>query len=281
MSAKYRKLLDISTSMRIVSLSPVHEKQYFCCLEEYSQEVAEAGDHKACWYAKMKDHGLRVKIAENDEGKACGMIQYVPTEMSTVEGPGLYLVLCVWVHGHRKEGVGNMQKRGLGKALLAAAEDDVRSLGGKGIAVWGIILPFFMRASWYRKQGYKVVDKHGMMRLLWKPFTDDAVKPHFLKERELPALNPAKVNVSVFINGWCPVQNLVYERAKKAVIEFQNKIEFEVYHTNDSQIMKYWGISDALFINGKKVWTGPPPSFKKIHRLIEKQVKKLREPVLR
>jgi GNAT superfamily N-acetyltransferase len=265
--------------MKIVNLSNVHERQYFCCLEEWSNEVREAGDHKECWYAKMKDKGLRVKIAENDKGEPCGMIQYLPVEISSVEGHDLYFVLCIWVHGHR-QGIGNFQKKGLGKSLLQAAEADVRQLGGKGLVTWGIILPFFMRAWWFKKQGYKVVDKSGMMRLLWKPFTTDAVPPGFMKEKELPGLVPGKVNVSVFINGWCPAQNTVYERTKRAMIEFQDKIEFNVYHTVDHEILKYWGISDALFINGKRIRTGPPPSYRKIHRLIEGRVKKLREPVM-
>ena len=145
-------------------MSRIHERQYFCCLEDWSNDIREAGDHKECWYAKMKDKGLRVKIAENDKGEACGMIQYLPVEISSVEGHDLYFVLCIWVHGHR-QGIGNFQKKGLGKSLLQAAEADVRQLGGKGLVTWGIILPFFMRAGWYKKQGYKVVDKSGMMRL--------------------------------------------------------------------------------------------------------------------
>jgi hypothetical protein len=263
--------------MKIVSLSRVHERQYFCCLEEWSADIREAGDHKECWYAKMKDKGLRVKIAENDKGEACGMIQYLPIEISSVEGHDLYFVLCIWVHGYRK-GIGNFQKKGLGKSLLEAAEADVRQIGGKGLVAWGIILPFFMRAGWFKKQGYKVVDKSGMMRLLWKPFTADATAPAFMKQRELPGLVPGKVNVTVFMNGWCPAQNVVYERTKKAVIEFRDKIEFNVFHTIDHEILKFWGISDALFINGKQIRTGPPPSYKKIYRLIGGRVKKLREP---
>jgi predicted N-acetyltransferase YhbS len=264
--------------MKIVNLSKVHERQYFCCLEDYSPDVMEAGDHKECWYAKMKDKGLRVKIAENDNGVACGLIQYLPVEISQVEGHDLYFVLCIWVHGHRK-GIGNFQNKGLGKSLMQAAEADVKQLGGKGLVTWGLVLPFFMRAGWFKKQGYQVVDKSGFMRLLWKPFTQDAEAPRFKKEKPLPALVPGKVNVTVFYNGWCPAQNVVYERTKQAVIEFRDKIAFNVYHTIDHDILSYWGISDALYVEGKRVRTGPPPSFKKIHRIIKSSVKKLREPI--
>ncbi len=265
--------------MRIVDLTPKHESQYFCCLEDWSREIREAGDHKECWYRKMKDKGLRVKVAENDSGVACGMIQYLPVEISPVEGRNLYYVLCIWVHGFKK-GIGNFQKKGLGKSLLAAAEADVKRLGAKGLATWGIIFPFFMRSSWFRKQGYTVVDKSGMMRLLWKPFSQDAEQPRFMKERELPSRVPGKVHVTLFYNGWCPAQNLVYERTKLAMIEFREKIVFNVYHTIDHKILSYWGISDALFIDGKRIRTGPPPSFKKLHKIIANRVNQLREPVI-
>lgn len=261
-------------NMKIVDLSPTHEKQFFCCLEDWSPEIREAGDHKECWYAKWKHKGLRVKVAVNDNDTAVGMIQYLPVEVSPVEGNNLYYIMCIWVHGH-KMGIGNFQKKGLGKALLHSAEEDVRLLGGKGLVAWGIILPFFMRAAWFRKQGYTVVDKSGMLRLLWKPFAGDAASPKFMKKRDLPQSLAGKVNVTMFYNGWCPAQNLVYERVKQAVIGFREKIDFNVYHTTDHDILKYWGISDALFIDGREVRTGPPPSYRKIHRLIERRIKKL------
>ncbi len=78
----------------------------------------------------MKDKGLRVKLAVDDNGQAGGMIQYLPIEHSTADGQGLYFINCIWVHGY-KQGRGNFQKAGMGEALLKAAEEDVRSLGAK------------------------------------------------------------------------------------------------------------------------------------------------------
>ncbi len=88
----------------------------------------------------MKEKGLRVKLALDDQGIVGGMIQYAPIENSTVEGQGLYFVYCIWVHG-RKEGRGDFRKRGMGKALLQNAEENVRQLGAKGLVAWGISLP--------------------------------------------------------------------------------------------------------------------------------------------
>ncbi|HEY4788956.1 MAG TPA: GNAT family N-acetyltransferase [Bacteroidales bacterium] len=261
--------------MKIIDLTQEHENLYFCCLEDWSEEMKEAGEHKACWFREMRDKGLRVKLATDDNGTIGGMIQYVPIEHSHFEGSNLYVVLCIWVHGH-KSGRGNFQKKGMGKALIQAAEEDVKALGSKGMVAWGLALPFFMRASWFKKQGYQVVDKESMERLLWKPFVSDAVPPKFIGKKKTPAKTPGKVTVSAFINGWCPAQNMAFERAKRAISNLEDKVIFNEYRTTNKDIQKEWGITDALFIDDKEVRTGPPPTYKKLRKLIEKKARKIK-----
>jgi hypothetical protein len=60
--------------IRVISLSPAHEKFYCICLEDWSDELKEAGDHKAAWCDKMRRRGLRVKLALDDKGEVGGMI---------------------------------------------------------------------------------------------------------------------------------------------------------------------------------------------------------------
>lgn len=107
--------------MKIIDLDEKHLPLYFDCLEDWSDEIKEAGDHKKHWYERMKSKGLRVKLALDDNGNVGGMIQYGPIEHSFFEDKDLYFVYCIWVHGHKK-GRGNFQKRGMGEALLQAAE---------------------------------------------------------------------------------------------------------------------------------------------------------------
>ena len=262
--------------MKIIDLPAEHKQLYFVCLEDWTEEMKEAGDHKETWYNKMKDKGLRVKLSLDDNGEVGGMIQYTPIEHSFVEGNDLYFINCIWVHGY-KHGRGNFQKRGMGKALLQAAEDDVKAMGMKGIAAWGIPLPFWMKASWFKKQGYSRVDKQGFLGqvLLWKPFTNDAIPPKWIKPNKKPVVTPGKVTVTAFLNGWCPAQNLVFERAKKAASEFGDKVIFRDIDTFNRKSFLEWGIADALFIDDKQVRTGPPPSYEKIKNTIAKKVEKL------
>jgi len=262
--------------MKILDMTPEHEQLYFVCLEDWSDEMAEAGNHKARWYEKMKDKGLRVKLVADDEGNIGGMIQYIPIEHSFVKGEDMYVILCIWVHGH-KEGRGDFRGKGMGKALLKAAEDDSRAVGMKGIVAWGVTVPFFMRASWFKKNEYKKVDRDGITALLWKPFSEDAVIPSLILKKKTPGRGRDEVAVDVFMNGWCPAQNIVVERARKAAATFGDRVNFMIHETSNREEFDEWGIMDALFINGKEANTGPPPSYEKIYKLMEKQVKKLKK----
>jgi GNAT superfamily N-acetyltransferase len=268
------KTLREEGGMEIIDLEEKHLDTYLVCLEDWSEDIKEAGSHKKLWYQRMKDKGLRVKVAV-DGDKTLGMIQYVPIAHAFAEGREAYFIHCIWVHGY-KQGVGNHQKRGLGKALLRAAEEDAAALGAKGMAAWGVSMPFFMKASWFKKQGYVKVDKTSIQVLLWKPFAKDAVPPKWIKEKKRPSGKAGSVAVTAFLNGWCPAMNMTFERAKRAAAEFGGKVEFEEISTFDRGVFLDWGIADALFIDGKPVRTGPPPSFDKIRKKIARKAKRLK-----
>ncbi len=262
--------------MKIIDLTEEHQKLYFVCLEDWSDEMKEAGNHKETWFHKMKNKGLRVKLALDESNEVGGMIQYTPIEHSFVEGKDLYFIHCIWVHSYKK-GRGDFRGQGMGRALLEAAEKDAQKLGAKGIAAWGIPLPFWMKASWFKKKGYIKTDSQGFlgMVLLWKPFTSDATAPKWPKPKKKPETIPGKVTVTCFINGWCPVQGMTFERARRAASEFGDKVVFQGINTSDRDTLQEWGIPAALYIDSKNVWSGPPISYEKIKQKIEKKVKKL------
>jgi len=260
--------------MRVVDLTKEHESEFIMCLQEWSEEAKESGPKRGCWYESMKSRGLRVKLVLDDKDVVGGMIQYGPAENIWVDGQGMFFVYCIWVHGH-KEGRGDYRKHGMGTALLEAAEADVRSRGAKGLAAWGISLPFWMKASWFKKHGFEVADKNGVAVLLWKRFSNDAKAPRWIRPKKTPTATPGKVTVTSFVHGWCMATNLTYERAKRAAAAFDDRVVFREINTFDADTFREWGMPDALFIDDMEVNIGPPPTYEKIKKLIAKRVNRL------
>ncbi len=262
--------------MKVVDL-PEDRKDLFClCLEDWSEEAREAGPRRRQWLDRGRSRlGLRAMLAIDDSGIEGGMIQYGPIEHSHVHGSGLYFIYCIHVHGYR-QGRGDFRKRGMGEALLAAAEEDARGLGAGGMAAWGVSLPFWMKASWFRKHGYRKADRRGISVLLWKPFTDGAEPPRWIpKASKRPDPIPGKVVVTAFSSGWCMAQNLVLERARRAAAEFGDKVAFCEIDTSSRDAVALWGISDAVLVDGRNLQKGPPPSYEAIRKAIARRVARL------
>jgi GNAT superfamily N-acetyltransferase len=261
--------------MNVIDLPQDQEELYCQCLEEWSEEMREAGDLKRTWYQRMKERGLRVKVAVDDQGTIGGMIHYGPIENVPVQGIGLYYIYCIWVHGY-KQGRGNHQHKGMGSALIAAAEEDARALGAGGLVAWGLSIPVFIRAAWFRKHGYVETDRNGMMRLLWKRFREDSAAPSWMKSDRKPGLVDGKVTVTSVINGWCPAQNLAHERARRAAAALGPNVVFREIDAFERNVGLEWGTSDALYVDRKQVRVGPPPSYEKIRKVIERRARRLK-----
>ena len=204
------------------------------------------------------------------------MIHYLPIEQAPAIGQGLFYIYCIWVHGY-KEGVGNHQKQGIGKQLLAAAEADARQLGASGMAAWGVMIPVFMRSQWFKKQGYRRADRDGLLELVWKPFTAAAVAPRLLRSQRQPEPIKGQVSVTCLRNGWCPAQNLACERIKRAVADFPpEQISYCEIDTENRAALLDWGRADAIYIDNQLVPTGPPPTYASLKQRLAKKIKRLR-----
>lgn len=263
-------------AMQVIDVTEDTAQLFSLCLEDWSDEAWEAGPKRGQWLDRcQRECGLRAKLAVDDRGAEGGMIQYGPIEHSHVDGSGLYFIYCIHVHGY-SQGRGDFRGHGMGSALLAAAEDDARQAGATGMAAWGVGLPFWMRASWFRKHGYRRADRQGIARLMWKPFTDGARPPHwFPTTSAMPEPVPGKVNVVAFTSGWCLAQNLVYERARRAAAEFGDQVAFHEIDTSTREAVARWGHADAVLIDGRNPQKGPPPSYQAIRKAIAKRVARL------
>ncbi|MDT8447776.1 MAG: GNAT family N-acetyltransferase [bacterium] len=259
--------------MKIVDLSAPYLERFLVCLEDWSAEAQEGLPRRREWFERIKDRGLCVKLALDETDRPVGMIQSLPIEETPIaQGSGLWMILCIWVHGY-KQGVGNHQGKGMGRALLVSLEAEARQAGAMGLAAWGLGLPFWMKASWFKKQGFVLADKQGFLgpQLVWKPFSEAAQKPRWPRAQPQPAPQPGPVRVTSFCSGFCMAENLTCERARKAAEELGGAVEFNL--VQDLAALKSQGISGGLYIDGKPVGNGPPPSADKIRRWISKAVK--------
>ena len=144
------------------------------------------------------------------------------------------------------------------------------------MAAWGLWLPFWMRASWFKKHGYRKVDRQGLAVLLWKPFGSEAQPPKwFPPARKQPERVPGKVVVTAFVNGWCMAMNLVAERARRASEDLGDKVLFREIDTSERETIAEWGYSDAVLVDGKEIRNGPPPSYETIREAISRRLKRL------
>jgi GNAT superfamily N-acetyltransferase len=262
--------------MHIVDVTPEHESIFAACLEDRLPEAREAGSLRAEWIHVMKGRGLRAKLAVDEKNVPVGMIQYVPASETLLDGsPGAYFVYCIWVVRFGDER-GNHQGKGTGTALLEAAEADAKSLGATGMAAWGLVLPVWMRASWFRKHGYRRVDRSGMAALMWKPFLPNTPAPRLVLPKKRPERIPGQVTVTSFLQGQCRAGNVGHERARRACAEIGSPVVYRVVDTKNMATANEWGILDALYIDDREVRIGPPPPYERIRKRIEKAARRLK-----
>ncbi len=140
------------------------------------------------------------------------------------------------------------------------------------MAAWGLRIPVWMRASWFKKHGFRPVDNQAVRQLLWKPFTPEAVEPRWIPSRPIPAGEPDQVTVTAYKNGWCPASNIVFERARRAAEDVGDGVVFVTIVVADKADLLRHGHTDQVFIDGKVVQRGAPPSYQQIKKGIEKRV---------
>lgn len=240
--------------MNIVDLDDATEHPWLVCLKEWDDEP-KGTRHRAEWRRRLTDQGLAVKLALTDDGIVGGMIQYVPIQYSMATGRDLYFVQCTWVHGY-SEGPGNLQRQGMGKALLAGAEQDVRERGAKGLAAWGNTFPGWMPVAWLLHQGYTEADRSGPRVLVWKRFAPDAAAPKWRVPLKTPERIPGKVTVTAFFNPWCGDACDFYEQVEEFTRTLGDQVQFVRIDTSTPKALDEWGINNAVFVNERQITHG-------------------------
>ncbi|BAS28308.1 GNAT family N-acetyltransferase [Limnochorda pilosa] len=217
-----------------------------------------------------------------------GIIEYAPLAHAAepVRGGDHWIIHCMWV-------IPPFARRGVGSALLTAAVRDLREdpevAPEAGLAVvayrgeqwWGFF--DYMPEAFFARHGFRPVDRDGSRVLMYRPV---AATPMDLFERcdeppgagqplylipprqnlegtgvpgtiplpgeEAGAARPQGTHVRFLYHSRCPAAAAVWERLK-AEAGSRPGLHLEAVDTRDPGAMRWYGVANGLFVNGRLV----------------------------
>jgi len=203
------------------------------------------------WLCEMYEKGMRVKVATLD-GQHAGFLYLFPIESAPAGpvGKDLSVIQCLAVRD-------KMKHHGAGQALVAAAEEEARKQGRKGIVVTGFYHDFwFMPASFFETCGFAVARRKGNAAILWKAFDDSAEAPAFMERRYRFIPVEGKVAIDLFWSRSCLTTDTEAQRVREVAAEFGDAVELREYPSDDPAIRARYAIYRAILIDGKEVGWG-------------------------
>lgn len=239
-------------SLEVRDMQP--SDRYFvgtCSHRNESDEIDAICKRRLVWLESKYDEGLRVKVALLDEEHA-GFLYMMPIEICPWGplGRELMSIPCLFV-------LVDKQRRGVGRSLVNAAEEEARSQSAKGLVTSAYFHDFwFMPATFFENLGYKVANRRGPDALLWKVFSDSAELPRFLERnyRFQPVYD--KVVVDLFWNSFCATSAMEAQRVREVAGEFGERVILNEYPADDMDLLSRYQNPRGIFINGEEIYWG-------------------------
>ncbi len=232
------------------------EDEYFvstCTHEGESEEIDESAGRRLAWLHSREPDGLRVKVVLVD-GKRVGFLYAMPIEICQWGplGEDLLVFPCLFV-------LNEAQKKGAGRALMEAVEDEALRQGKKGVVTNGYDWEgdsWFMPSSFFAALGYELVERRGPVSVLWKPLVPDAVPPRMLKPDYEFEPTPGKVVVDLFWHTFCETCDIEAARVKNVAAEFGDRAVLREYCGDDRDILLKHQIPRAIYVQGNEIGWG-------------------------
>ena len=163
---------------------------------------------------------------------------------------------------------------GAGKALIASIENDARVAGCHGVTITAYRdLPdaeWFMPASFFQSLGYAPIESRGREMLLWKPFSSDAVPPHFLQPHYVFEPIERMVVVDLFWNVFCLTSAIEAQRVREVCQEFGDRVLLREFRAEDREVLLQYQVSRAIYVNGEEIGWGYEAPKERIRAAIER-----------
>jgi thiol-disulfide isomerase/thioredoxin len=234
-------------------------------VNETNKERESSFPRRISWLKQMEEHGLKTKVAFLDNTHA-GFLYIMPIEINPIQIEGKDLMVFPCLVSQSK-----FSSKGVGKKLIRAAEEETLKQKRKGIVTIANFWNFwFMPAKYFVKLGYKVVEKRGEEALLWKKFDPSAEPPQFRKRNYQFKPIQGKIVVDLFWNVFCLTSDVEAQRVREVVAEYENEVVLNDYSAVNPSIIKRYGISRGIFVNGKWIEIGPEIEKNTLRQEIEK-----------
>ena len=234
--------------------------EYFvgtCTHTNESEEMDAAASRRLIWLRTMHEKGLRVKVALLG-GRRTGFLYLIPIEFSPWGplGRDLLVIPCLYVIN---------KGYGVGRALIATAEEEARCQDRKGLVTIGYRHDFwFMPASFFDANGFLECGRHAWGRsemndravLLWMPFAEDAEAPCPLKPSYRFEPVPGKVVIDLFWNTFCQTSAIEAQRVREVASEFGASVRLNEYCADDRPVLMRHQMPRAILVNGHEIGWG-------------------------
>lgn len=238
--------------LQIVDMRPQDERFVASCTHVGETEEWDAScGRRIPWLREMIERGMRVKVALLDRQHA-GFLYLLPIEISPAGpvGVDLSVIQCLTVRDRFKG-------HGAGHALVAAAKEEVKQQGRKGIVVTAFYHDFwFMPAPFFEECGFTVVRREGETALLWVTFDETAQPPRFMERRYHFTPVDGKVAIDLFWSRSCLTTDTEAQRVREVAAEFGDAVLLREYCADDPDVRARYGLYRAIYIDGQEVGWG-------------------------
>jgi hypothetical protein len=265
-------------------------------VDKETRDLMETGmDERISWIKKMMSKGLEIlivlekprkeeihykwvgKMLHSDlsvQGQVpLGLLEYIPIEhaLEPVKGKKSLFINCMWI-------LPPFWLKGAGTALVESYINNAKKYGGASVIAydgdkWFGTSIKYMPSNFFKKFGFKEVDRHGSRVLLFLDLGSHS-QPRLIMPSFNSSDNYETLTLDIYFNNQCPWSRYMINTIKKGIQIYSN-IDLNIVNMDNRKLIEKFGISRGICLNGKPIFNRMA-SWNEIKPEIETSLKEFR-----